>query len=108
MGVAAGRGAQHATGRSDQLNGAPRAFEAGARHHHLPHAGSERALHYQAPVGVVTVVREVDPDVEELGDYRNRGAHRGRRASQRRATSSSGWFHETTKRASPEPVAPQS
>jgi hypothetical protein len=64
----------HAGGREQaprmgtcECNGAARARECRARHDELDDAGRRGTREYGVPIGVVTVVREIDADVDERG-----------------------------------------
>jgi hypothetical protein len=62
--VHAGGGKQSSGMRARQLDGFAAAFHAGAGDDHLLHAGRGRPPHHRVAIGVETVVREVDADVD--------------------------------------------
>ncbi len=50
--------------KRDRLSGA---FRAGSGNDHLRDACGGGAGHYSVPVAVITIVREIDPDIDECG-----------------------------------------
>jgi len=81
----------------------------GAGDHELHDARSQGATQNLFAIVIVAVVREIDADVDERRSHRKEApAASLARAMHNASTSSSGWFQETTSRASPEPLAPQS
>ena len=110
MGMTAGGGAQHLRQGVGERLGIPAAADRGAGDDHLLDAGGEGAPQYGLAVSIVAVVGEIDADVDQ-GRQARCPAHDDRRPSsavQSASTSWSGWSQETTKRASPESVLPQS
>ena len=86
-----------------------RPFHGCAGDDELHHILGKCALQHLLTVGIVAVVREIDAYVDEFGGHDVGGIEDNSvRAAHSAATSSSGWFQETTSLASPEPAAPQS
>jgi hypothetical protein len=58
---------QHARMRVCQRNGLSRAFRACTSNDHLHDACGRGTGHYSVPIAVITIVREVDSDIDQCG-----------------------------------------
>ena len=110
--VTACGGAHQARRRVGEAERAAGALDRGPGDDELVDPRGERTAHHILAVGIVAVMREVDADVDQHGRHGHAQAvaffGNAPSAVQSASTSSSVWSQETTKRASPEPSAPQS